>query len=135
MAFINEKLSSIQKENFTKKEIRDPRYPHEIISPNFWTIDHEQDACLINIGAYHDLPEEELFLFLYHSGIFLFTLQICDISEQEKAWKFKKYITLNNSNQIEEEQLMSVFKGALTEYKYNGLPGTYKQQFKMQIQF
>ncbi|MBD5539691.1 MAG: hypothetical protein HDR00_00570 [Lachnospiraceae bacterium] len=135
MAFINEKLSSIQKEDFKKKKIKNPRHPHEILSPNFWTIDHERDICLINIGAYHDLPEEELFLFLYHSDIFLFTLQICTMSEQQKAWKFKKYITLNNSNQIEEKQLISVFKEALTEYKYNGLPDTYKQQFEMEIQF
>ena len=37
--------------------------------------------------------------------------------------------------QIEEEQLMPVFKETLTKYKYNGLPNIYTQQFKMEIQF
>ncbi len=30
---------------------------------------------------------------------------------------------------------MIIFKEALLEYKYNGLPVGYKQQFKMEINF
>lgn len=135
MAFMNERLTSLQKEDFIKKGIKHPHHPNDVLNPNFWTIDHEQNACLINMGAYHDLPEEEQFVFLYDSGIFLFTLQVCSISDTVKSWKLIKYISLNNSNEIEEEQLMAIFKEALSEYKYNGLPDGYKQQFEMKVNF
>lgn len=135
MAFINERLTSSQKEDFVKKDIKHPHHSDMVLAPNFWTADHERNAYLINIGAYHDLPEEEQFIFLYDSGIFLFTLQMCGIDDTTKAWKLIKYISLNNSNKIEEEQLMEIFKEALHEYKYNGLPDGYKQQFEMKINF
>ena len=135
MAFINERLTSAQKEDFVKKDIKYTHHSDMVLAPNFWTADHERNACLINIGAYHDIPEEEQFVFLYDSGIFLFTLQMCGIDDTTKAWKLIKYISLNNSNKIEEEQLMMIFKEALLEYKYNGLPDGYKQQFEMKVNF
>ncbi len=135
MAFVNEKLTSLQKEDFVKKDIKNPHHSNQVLNPNFWTVDHERNACLINIGAYHDMPEEEQFVFIYNSGIFLFTLQMCNVSDTTKAWNFKKYISLNCSSEIEEEQLMMIFKEALLEYKYNGLPVGYKQQFKIEINF
>lgn len=135
MAFVNEKLTSLQKEDFVKKDIKNPHHSNQVLNPNFWTVDHERNAYLINIGAYHDMPEEEQFVFIYNSGIFLFTLQMCNVSDTTKAWNFKKYISLNSSSEIEEEQLIMIFKEALSEYKYNGLPVGYKQQFKVEINF
>lgn len=135
MAFVNERLTALQKENFVKQGIKNPLSSNQVLNPNFWTIDHERNACLINIGAYHDMPEEEQFVFIFDSGIFMFTLQMCNISDTTKSWEFKKYKSLNNPNEIDEEQLMTVFKEALLEYKYNGLPSKYKQQFKMKIEF
>lgn len=81
------------------------------------------------------MPEEEQFVFIFNSGIFIFTLQLCNISDTTKAWKFKKYKSLSNPNEISEEQLIIIFKEALLEYKYNGLPSEYKQQLKMAINF
>ncbi|MCH5193444.1 MAG: hypothetical protein J1F11_05735 [Oscillospiraceae bacterium] len=135
MAFMNERLTSLQKEDFLKKGIKHPHHPNDVLNPNFWTIDHEQNACLINIGAYHDLPEEEQFIFIYNSEIFLFTLQMCSINDTTKAWELKKYISLTDSDKINEEQLIMIFKEALSKYKYNGLPDGYKQQFEMKINF
>ncbi len=42
MAFVNERLTSLQKENFVKLGIKNPRASDQILSPNFWTIDHER---------------------------------------------------------------------------------------------
>lgn len=81
------------------------------------------------------MPEEEQFVFIFDSGIFMFTLQMYSISNTTKAWKFKKYKSLNNPDEIDEKQLMTTFKEALSEYKYNGLPDGYKQQFKTEIKF
>lgn len=135
MAFVNGRLTSLQKEDFVKRGIKNPHSSNQILNPNFWTIDHERNVCLINIGAYHDVPEEEQFVFIFDSGIFIFTLQICNIGDTTKAWKFIKYKPINNASEIKEEQLMTAFKEALLEYKYNGLPSQYKQQFKMEIKF
>lgn len=134
MAFVNERLSSAQMEEFVNLGIKSP-ISREILKPHFWTADKERNAYLIDVGAYHDLPEEELFVFIYNSGIFLFKLKMSDISETTKAWRFVNYKPLDNSELICEKQLMAVFKDALTEYKYNGLPAEYKQQFIMKIEF
>lgn len=135
MAFVNERLTSLQRENFVKRGIKNPISSNQILDPTFGTIDHERNACLINIGAYHDLPEEELFMFIFDSGIYMFTLRRCNISDTTKSWKFINYKTLKDPDEIDEEQLMTAFKEALSEYKYNGLPCEYKQQFKMEIDF
>lgn len=134
MAFVNERLTALQKESFVKWG-KKSAFLNQILYPNFWTIDHEKNACLINIGAYHDLPEEEQFVFIFDSGIFMFTLQMYSISNTTKAWKFKKYKSLNNPDEIGEKQLMTTFKEALSEYKYNRLPDGYKQQFITEIEF
>lgn len=135
MAFVNERLTSLQKENFVKLGIKNPLSSNQVLNPNFWTIDHERNICLINIGAYHDMPENEHFIFIIDSKIFMFTLQMSNISDTTKGWNFKKYTLLNNADEIDEKQLMTTFKEALSEYKYNGLPDEYKQQFKMKINF
>ena len=74
MAFINEKLSLVQKEMLKKKEIKNPRCSAEILNPNFWTVDHNQKAYLINVGAYHNIPEEEMFVFIYDFSFSYFKL-------------------------------------------------------------
>ncbi len=121
-------------EEFTNYGIKHP-ISGEILKPYFWTADKERNAYLIDVGAYHDLSEEQLFVFIYNSGIFLFKLKMSEISATSKAWRFVNFKPLNNSDLICEKQLMAVFKEALTEYKYNGLPSEYKQQYIMKIEF
>lgn len=50
MAFVNEKLTSLQKENFVNQGIKNPLFSNQVLNQNFWTIDYERNACLINIG-------------------------------------------------------------------------------------
>ena len=90
---------------------------------------------MINVGAYHDIPEEEMFVFIYDSNVFLFTLRMSNVNETTKAWDFIKYVTLKDMQKIDDNQLMQMFKKALSMYKYNGLPDSYKQQFRMNINF
>lgn len=135
MAFVNEKLTPLQKEDFAKQEIKNPLCMSNILCPNFWTADHERNAYLINIGAFHDIPEEEIFIFILNSTIFLFTLLLQTLNDSTKLWKLKKYAVLNNFGDIDEGQLFMLFKEALSEYKYNGLPAGYNQQFETVIDF
>lgn len=58
MAYINEKLTVLQKEAFEKRKINNPLYLNKVLVPNFWTVDHDRNSYLINVGAYHDVPNE-----------------------------------------------------------------------------
>jgi hypothetical protein len=135
MAFVNEKLTPKQREEFSKRGLKNPLCSKQDFIPYFWTADHNQNAYLIDAGAYHDIPEENLFIFIYDSGVFLFTIEMLDIDDVTKAWEFKKCVVLSSSQKIDEEKLMLTFEEALLEYKYNGLPNKYNQQFKMKINF
>ena len=135
MAFVNEKLTPKQREEFSKRRLKNPRSSDQELIPHFWTADHNQNAYLINTGAYHDIPEEELFIFIYDSEVFLFTIKMLDIDDVTKAWEFKKYVVLSGSQKNDEENLILTFKEALLAYKYDGLPDDDKQLFKMKINF
>lgn len=134
MAYINEKLTILQKEAFEKRKINNPLYLNKVLVPNFWTVDHDRNTYLINVGAYHDVPNEQLFVFIYNLNTYLFTLQMSDVDNGTKRWKLVKYAMLSGSQKFNEEQLLDNFKDALSEYKYNGLPSGYKQQFQMKIE-
>lgn len=135
MAFVNEKLTTAQREELAKKKIKNPLQPNQLFIPYFWTADYEINAFLINVGSYHDLPEEILFLFLFNCDTFLFTLKMQNVDCKTKEWIFINFKVFDGSVKFDKCFLMNIFREALSEYKYNGLPRNYEQQFNMTINF
>lgn len=135
MGFINIKLTPSQREELAKKNIENPLCPNQLFVPYFGTVDYERNAFLFNVGAYHDLPEETLFIFLFNSTIFLFTLEMRNIDRMTKEWIFLKLKVIDGNVKFDECSIMDIFREALSEYKYNGLPNNYEQQFNMTINF
>lgn len=135
MGFINIRLNPSQREELAKKKIKNPLCPNQLFVPYFGTVDYERNAYLFNVGSYHDLPEETLFIFLFNSTIFLFTLEMRNIDSKTKEWIFLKLKVIDGNMKFDECSIMDNFREALSEYKYNGLPNNYKQQFNMTINF
>ena len=135
MAFVNEKLTAAQREEIAEKKIKNPLQPNQFFIPYFWTADYERNAFLINVGSYHDSPEEILFLFLLNCNTFLFTLKMQNVDYKTKEWIFINFRGFDGSVKFDECFLMNIFREALSEYKYNGLPRDHKQQFNMITNF
>ncbi len=135
MAFINERLTDLQREDFEKRNIKNPLQKDQLLVPNFWTADFERNTFLVNVGSYHDLPEEILFIFIHNQDVFLFKLEMRNIDCETKEWNFLNFKPLSDNIETDENLLMGLFKEALSEYKYNGLPKDFRQQFKMKINF
>lgn len=90
---------------------------------------------MVDVGEYHDLPEEKIFLFICNSEIMYITVKQIDIDEKTKGWDFIVRVKPLSNIETDMDKLISLFKEALAEYKYNGLPDNYKQQFVMKINF
>ncbi len=135
MAFINERLTDLQREDFARRNITDPLQQNQLFVSYFWTADFERNAFLANVGSYHDLPEETLFIFIFNQGIYLFKLEMRDIDCKTKEWNLLDFKPLNDTTEADRCLLISLFKEALAEYKYNGLPRKCSQQFNMKINF
>ncbi len=135
MAFINERLTDLQREDFAKRNIKNPLLKDQLLIPYFWTADYERNTFLVNVGSSHDLPEEELFIFIRNQDVFLFKLEMQNVDGKTKKWNFLNFKPISDNIETDEDLLMNLFKEALTEYKYNGLPENYRQQFDMEIDF
>ena len=67
MAFINERLTPEQRKEFAAREIINPSTGIRL-DPIYWTINHEEDACLIWSYRIREAPENyQRFLFFYES--------------------------------------------------------------------
>lgn len=64
MAFLIEKLTQKQREQFEMKQIRNPLSPVlGFLKPSEWIIDIGKDVFLFAIGVHRDYPNEEFILF------------------------------------------------------------------------
>lgn len=76
MAFLIEKLTQKQREQFEIKQIRNPLSPVlGILKPSEWIIDIEKDVFLFVIGVHRDYPNEELFFFHWKGMEFILPLK------------------------------------------------------------
>lgn len=78
MAFINEKLTSEQKEEFNSLKIKRPilgfgRVIREIDMefPWYWTIDKEREMYLMPTSYDRDYPDERVFVFIWNNKNYL----------------------------------------------------------------
>jgi hypothetical protein len=74
MPFVNEKLTEDQRNALIARNIPNPIRKGKAIGSYHWTADHEKDLFLIHAGCFHDLPEEEIFVFLYSDKVIFVTL-------------------------------------------------------------
>ena len=76
MAFLIEKLTQKQREQFEMKQIRNPLSPVlGFLKPSEWIIDIGKDVFLFAIGVHRDYPNEELFFFHWRDMEFILPLK------------------------------------------------------------
>lgn len=118
MAFINEKLTLEQREEFASRGIRRAT-SHNIAKPLFRTINKEINMCLWHIGSLgRDAPDHHCFLFEFNGeNIYL----IMKYSNPEKGcivWTISEY----EKNFTGKEMIAKSIKDALIVYGVDGDP-------------
>ena len=133
MAFVNERLTLEQREEFEELKIINP-VPHNqgILSPLHWTIDHDNDMYLIRAGVFKEFPDERYFVF-YTGGRFFPLVLNASYKANSVIWSVTK-LTPNDSYGGDvryyfsgDEPFADDLKKALIVYKYDGRP---KQPFE-----
>ena len=93
MAFVNEKLTSEQREEFFKRKIMYPEPDSDIqFMPVWWTIDKEVGDFLIEAGSVNrDDRDNIIFYFSYSGGSLFVTLNRQMSGENTIKWSISEY--------------------------------------------
>lgn len=118
MAFVNERLTPEQREEFRKRGIKKPTSNH-IANPLFVTIDKETGDslwCLSNFGRddFHDYQ----FLFKWHENEYFIAMKYSNTIVGKVVWSISRY----EKNFKGNEPYISDLKKALVVFGINGSP-------------
>lgn len=130
MAFINEQLTSEQKEDFNSLKIKRPifglgRIIREVDMelPWYWTIDKERKMYLMPTSYDRDYPDEKVFVFVWNNKNYLVQFNI-SFEDNTGVWNVpKKYLIDNIFPYCTEEHFLDDLRDALLVY---GVFGTDK---------
>lgn len=118
MAFINEKLTPEQREEFAGRGIKRPA-SHNISKPLFRTIDKETDMCLWHIGNLgRDDPDHHCFLFEFNEGNVYLVMKYSNPQKGSIIWTISEY----EKNFTGMEMFAKSIKDALIVYGVDGDP-------------
>jgi hypothetical protein len=132
MAFVNERLTSDQKEKFKLLKLKWP-LNGEYFIPSWWTIDNSTGAFLIDGGRYHDIDDEQLLIFCNGEQTMLVAMKEIQLTHHRYIWKLKSLKSLNGDDIVNTSDLIPVLKSALSAYGYDGLPSEYGKSNADQI--
>lgn len=126
MAFVNEKLTPEQRENFRSKKIIGPLsiYP---INPCNWTIDKVKGICLISVGVDRDNPNEHYFL-LQCNGSNTFIRLYRNI--QNNSWRFLNIVS-TDLDDFDIEEYFPILADALSIYNLYGKMNPSNAKFEL----
>ena len=133
MAFVNEKLTNEQREEFVARSIKNPASVSGIaLSPIFWTIDHENDMCLIKGGVHRDYHNEYYFVFLWKGEQHIVSL-VMETKPYTVIWNNEVQAStygLSTSAPFVED-----LKSALTIFKVDGSTRTINENAEVIFNF
>jgi hypothetical protein len=124
MVFVNERLTSDQKEKFRLLKLKYPLNGEDFI-PSWWTTDRLTGAFLVDGGRYHDIDDEQMFIFSDGKQTMLVTMKEIPLSRHKYVWRLKSLKCLNGADVANPSDLIPALQAALTAYGYDGLPSEY----------
>ena len=133
MAFINEKLTEEQREDFRAKGIKDPNIGSvRFIAPLYQTIDREKDMCLVHAGVQRDACYEHYFVFFWKGKQHMISL-IMDTEPNTIIWKNE--VELSPYVFSADDPFVSDLKEALKVRKFWGEPEEMDDDSKVIFKF
>lgn len=118
MAFVNERLTTQQREDFLKRKIRKPTSDN-FACPVFRTIDTEKNMCLWHLGNLgRDDFNDHKFLFEWNGNEYFIIMKYFDPDPNSNSinWSISKFEEKFNG----KEEFADDFKNALIAYAIDG---------------
>lgn len=120
MAFINERLTPEQQKEFAARGIINP-LTGTILKPLYWTINRDEDACLIWCYSHREAPGYyQEFLFFYGNTQTQIQAQYID-SPKEVLWEIMN-LAISNDLMQEKDHISCLVQEAFESYKGDGSP-------------
>lgn len=123
MAFLIEKLTQKQREQFEMKQIINPLSTVlSVLKPSEWIIDVEKDVFLFAIGVHRDYPGEELFFFSWKDLEFILPLKKKNQLPNTRIWSLNTSwnSAIKNIQSDVKAQMIMDLKEALNVYRVDG---------------
>lgn len=118
MAFVNERLTSQQREDFCNRKIRKPT-SNNFACPIFRTVDAEKKMCLWHLGNLgRDDYNEHQFLFEWNGNEYFIIMKYSDFDPNSNLinWSISRFEKAFSGN----EDYANDFKNALIAYAIDG---------------
>lgn len=103
MAFVNERLTSEQKEDFNSLKIKRPVFGFgriikeiDMELPWYWTIDKERKTYLMSTSYDRDYPDERVFVFIWNNKNYLVQFNISFENGYTVVWNIPKHYLIND---------------------------------------
>jgi hypothetical protein len=117
MAFLNEKLTDEQREEFASKGIMSI-YAGGIVKPLYWTIDKEANNYLIRLGKDREMQQYIKLLFIYKNE--LITVDTEQILKEGNKCGWKVFPVQSTKNSSADSSFYAELKKALFAFKGDG---------------
>lgn len=143
MAFINEKLTSEQKDIFNSLNIKRPvfGFGHVIREvdmefPWYWTIDKERKMYLMSTSYDRDYPDERVFIFVWNNKNYLVQFNISFENGYTVVWNIPKHYLINDVfPYCEDDRFLDDLCDALAAYGVSGNPDNSNEKSSTKISF
>ena len=134
MAFVNERLTKEEREAFIARGIKNPSSVcGTVLAPMCWTIDRENDMCLIEAGVHRDYYDEYYFIFFWKGEQHIISLVMEIATPNTVIWKKENqaspYTFSLKSGFVQD------LKNALMVFKFDGDSDETNESSKVVIQF
>ena len=143
MAFINEKLTPEQKEEFNSWGIIEPHFgfgriiSEELkVNPSYWTVDTERKMYLLDTSYDRYYSKECVFIFIWNGKDY--RVQFYRRCEENGVvvWELpKKYLIDNVFPYCDKESFLGDLRDALTAYGFDGMPDEYNKICNIKFMF
>lgn len=121
MAFVNERMTRAEMDEFAAKSIHNPGNEFIMLKPYRWTINRDENIALIWALQEREEPHEIYFLLLWKDVVISVKLRKSWVDNKTCNWKLISIDIPESSKQNQSEIVLSL-KDALTVYGVDGDP-------------
>lgn len=143
MAFVNERLTSEQKEIFNSLKIKKPIFGFgriirevDMELPWYWTIDKERKMYLMSTSYDRDYPDERVFVFIWNNKNYLVQFNISVENGYTVVWNIPKHYLINEVYPYcKDNHFLDDLREALVAYGVTGNPNTSNKKCSTKCNF
>ncbi|PYG85609.1 hypothetical protein LY28_03297 [Ruminiclostridium sufflavum DSM 19573] len=134
MAFVTERMTKEEKDNFAARAIPNPGNKFFILKPSKWTIDRENNVILVWALEEREEPHDNHFLLCWKDTPITVKLGECWTEGSPRTWELR-HIKIPENLKAQQDEIIQILKDALEGYGFDGDPKGNNKTTKVQFNF